>query len=452
MKQKALRIIRNLAAHPNFMIRPLLCSLVLFPICLFSQVLNFKQDKAVKKIIAHQFGEDLANGLNLSGGRLNFQVLDQDTLFNPSGFNYVFQLKADSLIRLDHSIFHGANNNRFLFCYNHTLFALGGYGLFTTNNNLLSFNLKLKEWCFVDCKGEVPPFILGSAYKNGKFVYSFNNVKAGNNVKADLLDSNAYRLDLETKEWQRVTSGFLKKHPPTKVGSYNARDYLVLVYNVSTVIIEVNSDKFIQINNEDFGFGYSNALKKIDGNCLYFEPYNQFQKEPTELNIDKIWQKNLARIQRINWEVQGGKNTVTQQLILLITAFSLILGLYFLFQLKKQKRLLANASLAEANELIDSPLITKALYENDKDIQQQLAKRLLDASKTELTIEEIDDLLEISHLIGDSRKLRRHRILKTFPDGAISRNKSNIDRRSFTYTLDKELIEKWLNEGLTNFV
>ena len=92
------------------------------------------------------------------------------------------------------------------------------------------------------------------------------------------------------------------------------------------------------------------------------------------------------------------------------------------------------------------------MYENDKDIQQQLAKRLLDASKTELTIEEIDDLLEISHLIGDSRKLRRHRILKTFPDGAISRNKSNIDRRSFTYTLDKELIEKWLNEGLTNFV
>ena len=452
MKQKALRIIRNLAAHPNFMIRHLLCSLVLFPILLFSQVLNFKQDKAVKKIIAHQFGEDLANGLNLSGGRLNFQVLDQDTLFNPSGFNYVFQLKADSLIRLDHSIFHGANNQRFLFCYNHTLFALGGYGLFTTNNNLLSFNLKLKEWCYVDCKGEVPPFILGSAYKNGQFVYSFNNFKAGNNVKADLQDSNAYRLNLETKEWQRVYSPFLKKNLVTKAGTYHARDYLVIVYNVSTVIIEVNSDKYIEINNEDFGFGYSNAVKKIDGNCLYFEPYNQFQKEPTELNIDKIWQKNSARTQRINWEIQGQKNAVTLQLILLVSVFALILALYFLLQFKKRKRLLADASLAEADELIDSPLITKALYENDKDIQQQLAKRLLDASKTELTIEEIDDLLEISHLIGDSRKLRRHRILKTFPDGAISRNKSNIDRRSFTYTLDKELIEKWLNEGLTNFV
>lgn len=452
MKHEKLSIIRRLATHPNFMSRLLLCSLVLFPIFLFSQILNFKQDSIVKKTIAHQFGEDLANGLNLSGGRFNFQVLDQDTLFNPSGFNYVFQLKADSLIRLDHSIFHGANNQRFLFCYNHTLFALGGYGLFTTNNNLLSFNLKLKEWCFVDCKGEVPPFILGSAYKNGKFVYSFNNFKAGNNVKADLQDSNAYRLDLETKEWQRVSSGFLKKHLPTKVRSYYARDYLVLVYDIFTVIIETNSNKFIEINNEDFGYAYYCAIKKIDGNYLYFEPYNRFQKELTELNIDKIWQKNSSRSQRINWEVQVQKNAVTLQLTLLTTVFALILGFYFLFQLKKRKRLLANASLAEANELIDSPLITKALYENDKDTQQQLAKRLLDSSKTELSIEEIDELLEISHLIGDSRKLRRHRILKTFPDGAISRNKSNVDRRSFTYTLDKELIEKWLNEGLTNFV
>ena len=172
----------------------------------------------------------------------------------------------------------------------------------------------------------------------------------------------------------------------------------------------------------------------------------------TELNIDKIWQKNSARTQRINWEIQGQKNTVTLQLILLVSVFALILALYFLLQFKKRKRLLADSSLAEADELIDSPLITKALYENDKDIQQQLAKRLLDSSKTELTIEEIDDLLEISHLIGDSRKLRRHRILKTFPDGAISRNKSNVDRRSFTYTLDKELIEKWLKEGLSNFI
>ena len=430
------------------MIRLFICSQLLLPIIALSQILHFKQDSAVKRTIANQFGAHLANGIDLNFGRLNFQILDEDTIFSPSGFNYVFQLKADSSIRLDHSLYHGSNNQRFLFCYNHTLFALGGYGLFTTNNNLLSFNLKLKEWCFVDCRGDLPPYILGSAYKNGHFVYSFNNFKAGNNVRADLQDSNAYRLNLETREWQRVHSAFLKENLVTKAGTYHARDYLVIVYNVTTVIIEVNSDKYIEINNEDFGFGSSSAVKKIDGNYIFFEPYNEFQEDLTALNLDAIWHKNSSKIQSIDWEVQGNTNFGTLPIALIIGFFALIIGWYFLSRLKKQKTLLTNPPEEDTNELLESHLISKALYEHEKDIQKQVAKRLLDASKTELTIEEIDHLLEISHLLGDSRKLRRHRIFKTFPDGAISRNKSAVDGRSYTYTLNRQLIEKWLKEGL----
>jgi hypothetical protein len=430
------------------MIRPLLCSLALFPIIGLSQILNFKQDSTVKKTIAHQFGENLARGLNLSLGRSNFQIVDQDTLFNPRGFNYVFKLKADSLIRLDHSLFHGANSERFLFVYNNNLFALGGYGLFTTNNNLITFNSKLKEWCFVNCQGEVPPFIMGAAYKNGNFIYSFNNFKSGNNVTADLFDTLAYRLNLETKVWHRVTSGFLKRNFVGKVGAYHTKDYLVLVYNVYTVIIETHSNKFIEIKNEDFGFSSYSVIKTIDGNYLYFEPYDKFQTEPTGLNIESIWQKNSATSQSIRWEIQGHESSLTIQIIILISALLLIIGIILLFRLKKEKSVPAHTSKEESSELIDSPLVTKALYEHDKDIQKQVAKRLLVASKTELSIEEIDHLLEISHLLGDSRKLRRHRIFKTFPDGAISRNKSTVDGRSYTYTLNRPLIEDWLEEGL----
>lgn len=430
------------------MIRPLLCSLALFPIIALSQTLNFKQDSAIQATVAHQFGKNLARGLNLSLGRSNFQIVDQDTLFNPRGFNYVFKLKADSLIRLDHSLFHGANNDRFLFVYDHSLFALGGYGLFTTNNNLITFNFKLKEWCFVDCQGEVPPFIMGPAYKNGNFVYSFNNCKSGNNVTADLFDTLAYRLNLETKVWQRVTSAFLKRNLVGKVGAYHTKDYLVLVYNVFTVVIETNSNKFIEIKNEDFGFSSHSVLKKIDGNWLYFEPYDKFQTEPTGLNIESIWQNNSARSQSILWEIQWHNSSLTLQLIILGCALALIIGIYFLFRLKKQKTLPATSPAEDSNELLESLLISKALNEHDKDLQKQVAKRLLAVSKTELTIEEIDYLLEISHLLGDSRKLRRHRIFKTFPGGAISRNKSTVDGRSYTYTLNKPLIEKWLKEGL----
>ena len=429
------------------MIRPLLCSLALFPIIALSQTLHYKQDSTIKRTIASQFGPHLAKGLDLNLGRLNFQILNQDTLFNPNGFNYVFKLKGDSSIRLDHCIFHGYNNQRFLFVYHDTLFALGGYGHFTTNNNLISFNFRLKEWCFVDCQGEAPPFIRGSAYKNGNFVYSFNNFKGGNNVKPDLYDPTAYRLNLQTKEWQRITSAFLKKHLVAKE-AYHTDDYLVLVYNLYTLVIETNSQTFIEIKNEDFGFASSSAVKKIDGNLLFFEPYDKFQEELTELNLDVIWQKNLSRSTNIDWEVQGKAEFVTLPIALLIGFFTFIIGWYFLSRLKKQKTLPATSPAEDSNELLESPLISKALYEHDKDLQKQVAKRLLAVSKPELTIEEIDHLLEISHLLGDSRKLRRHRIFKTFPDGAISRNKSTADGRSYTYTLNKPLIEKWLKEGL----
>jgi hypothetical protein len=149
-------------------------------------------------------------------------------------------------------------------------------------------------------------------------------------------------------------------------------------------------------------------------------------------------------------EIQGYNSSLTLQLIILGSGLALIIVIFFLFRLKKEKSLSAPTSKEGSSETINSPLVTKALYEHEKDIQKQVAKRLLDASKTELTIEEIDYLLEISHLLGDSRKLRRHRIFKTFPDGAISRNKSTIDGRSYTYTLNRPLIEKWLKEGLNN--
>lgn len=54
--------------------------------------------------------------------------------------------------------------------------------------------------------------------------------------------------------------------------------------------------------------------------------------------------------------------------------------------------------------------------------------------------DELDDLLEIRHLIGDSRKLRRHRLLTDIENvhpGLIRRNKMDNDKRKFQYIISR---------------
>ena len=232
------------------MIKIILVILIYLPFSYFSQILTKKQESAIKNTIASQFGEQFAKNINLNLGSTNFQNLAGDTLFNPDGLNYVFKLTSDTLLRLDQSIFHGADNNRFLFTYNNKLYALGGYGHFTTNNNLKQFNFTNHEWQFVSCQGETPPFILGPAYVHGQYLYSFNNFKGGNNVEKDLTDTNAYRLNLETKQWQRVYNNLLIKHNIERRWIYYTKDFIILLYNLYSIVINVKLNAIITINNE----------------------------------------------------------------------------------------------------------------------------------------------------------------------------------------------------------
>jgi hypothetical protein len=69
-----------------------------------------------------------------------------------------------------------------------------------------------------------------------------------------------------------------------------------------------------------------------------------------------------------------------------------------------------------------------------------IAEKLLSANKTTFDIDELDTLLEISHMEFDSRKLKRHRLLsdleKTNP-GLIQRQKDETDKRRFIYSIHK---------------
>jgi len=426
------------------MIRIILVILIYLPFGSYSQILTKKQESAIKNTIANQFGEQFAKNINLNLGRNNFQNLAAETLFNPDGFNFLFKLTSDTLLRLDQSIFHGADNNRFLFTYNNTLYALGGYGYFNTNNNLKQFNFTNHEWQFVSCQGETPPFVLGPAYIHGKYLYSFNNIKGGNNVEKDLTDTNAYRLNLETKQWQRVYNNLLIKHNIERRSIYYTNDYLMLYFNLNSLLINVKLNAIIKINNEENGFGLANVLKRINGDSLFFEPFNEQKGKEVVLDLNQIWQSHAKQTKAINWELQLAQepHNPYKKMLLASIVFSIALVILLVLLLKKNKSSL-QLSLKQNNSEPDLDETVKdvdQIIENN--IQKKVVENFLNSQKTVMSVEELDELLEISHLTDDSRRLRRHRMLIEFPEGFITRTKSNADKRSFIYKLNLDLLKE----------
>lgn len=376
----------------------------------YSQIISKNQETTIKNTIRNQFG-DATEDQNYNIGYNNIQTIGEDTLYNPDGYHYVFKLKNNDAIRLDKSTYHGANFNRFLFNWNGNLYALGGYGFFTTNNNLEFFNRQLKGWVYKNTKGNKPPYILGLTFKRKNKIYSFNNYKSGNTTTKDLLDSNLYVLDLEKMHWEKYTIKDDKQHFIGK--SYYTKDYILYIGGTHSILLSPNKLKYISITNEDIGLRNNNILS-INKNTLYLYNLSDSSMRYTK-NLTQIWKdykfKNSLTWEKFEYKKRNGNNEY------LAWFSSLALILIFILYVKYYK------------------IKTKQINE-----YSNLHLRFVNHPASKFSIEEIDSILEIEHLEIDSKKLKRTRLInemnKTHPN-FIEREKDTNDKRRYIYKINK---------------
>ena len=85
-------------------------------------------------------------------------------------------------------------------------------------------------------------------------------------------------------------------------------------------------------------------------------------------------------------------------------------------------------------------IFSSKTIEPNEVLPENLYLKLLNSTQTILNSDELDEILSISRLEPDSKKLRRHRLLveleKTNP-GFITRIKDSDDKRRFTYSINK---------------
>ena len=388
----------------------IICFVVGFTLFFFPKtVFSLKYQDGVKSFIAQQFG-NASNDPELLLGYNHLVVIKKDTFIVPNGYHYVFKLVNGIPIRQDESTFHGGNFGRFLFTWNNTIYALGGYGFFNTNNNLEYYNSKLKGWAVQSVSGDKPKNILGIAYLLNNQIISFNNYKAGNSIEKDALDSNIYILDLRKMKWQK----FHLSESACQIGRiYHLRDYVISIGELNTIIINKHHKKFIRIENEKYGLDINhNQLDKIYLNSIYLKTFSNHKKEALnfEINIENIWNKT-QKFSLIKQQKTIAKSTSFS--IILMGLFLLLVIFYFLIR-KKDKLVLK--SHVEYNEI---------------------ELRLINSKKI-LNTDELDEIFEITHLDLDARKLKRSRMIEDinsrFSDFII-REKDNNDKRKFVYRI-----------------
>lgn len=386
-----------------------------------SQQLTVAQLDTIRNTIAAQFGKAAANADLV---KFNTTVVTgNDTFFNPGGFNYVFQLKDGQAKRIDRCYFHGTNFNRYLFSYKNLIYQLGGYGMFVTNNHLLRFSFLSNEWEAVKTKGNKPSFIQGLTFLRNDSIFSFNNRRGGNGVEPDSIDPHVYILELSSFTWHKFAT------QQQFVGydlNYETPDYLFCSKLDGLLLINKKNLKFEVLNNLGEAIIKTPAAEN-KGNRLFFEPNSSSLKSQlTPLNLDSLWQKNERISLPIIIKADIATNLSTALPLVLSSIVSLLLLFVLGYYIAKKK----------------APVLTQ--NEEDEPAQERQTekyyKALLSGSQSLLTMEELDEILNIDYMEADSRKLRRFRLLQEINEaypGLISRIKDEKDRRRFLYRINR---------------
>jgi hypothetical protein len=376
-------------------------------------MLSKKQESEIRTTIHTQF-ENASEEFQYNLGYTNVQYIGNDTLYNPDGYHYVFRLTKGKAERIDKCTFHGANFERFLFHWKGNLFAMGGYGFFTTNNNLQFFNARLKGWTFKNTTGNKPPFIHGITFMHQNKIYAFNNFKSGNTTTADLIDSNLYILDLPKMHWEKYQVAAKNVHFTGK--AYHTKDFVLYVGSTHSIILAPKLLQYMVWTNEDVSLS-KNAIRSIQDNTLTLENIFSTNAKKLKYTIDIAakWRKNPHKI-TLEWKSMDEKQNAEISNTLLRNKL-----LMYLFIL--------------------AVIVTLGvIYFRRKKVNQEfnaLEKKLISEKKL-LNTEELDALLGIEYMDPESKKFKRNRLINDMnqrhPD-FITREKDETDKRRYLYQI-----------------
>jgi hypothetical protein len=376
---------------------------------------------------------------------------------------YVLDLKTMVFDRMDETFFRGDNCHAYRFFRKGVLHSVGGYGFWRTNNHIIFFDEKSKEWEAYSSSGTPPPGIYGGfvAYLPEKDeLITFMNYAHDININngAFFRDKTIYSFSFKTHQWSQIGTVYAKEFieifnketPNAHLGTYFTGKYFILPPKAFT-----GSFKYYAINPYTFEFislmEDATKLSKFQIDASINAPNNLILRNhnlilnirPSNPNDNNMFEE----VQLVNVDALFSKSTslgfidenIWYNSEIFIGLMSvLFISLLIWFAVKKGKSVFFKR-FSYANQFISSD---KLVHES----VIKLLNRLVETCPTGgIDVDETNMILGLNTLAHDAQRYKRSAIIKEAnlklvfimhcPD-TIQRQDSDLDRRQKRYMIN----------------
>ena len=278
------------------------------------------------------------------GDQLNFELFKESfrpiTLSNGRLFfvykaiGEVYELKNDTLQRIDHSFKQENQYHHSLFEHNNRIYAFGGYGLFTFKNILVYFDDVSKEWFQVITPIKPP--------ERGAQFYQYNKgvlyIFGGGNSDGihSLFRYDCWAFHFKTKKWHKVGDINLDfYHLHIAGGAFKEH----LPYNIS-----FNYPSFQMVNIEN------NEVADYENTSIQHIKFAFFDLTKKYLLLEKMSTNSMVLYTISSADVLTKKTGTTQffeakpnqhsniKILLLVLSVLIFLGLIIAFLVKRKSK------------------------------------------------------------------------------------------------------------------
>jgi hypothetical protein len=369
--------------------------------------------------------------------------------------NQVYQFNYQTLLleRIDKTYFGGFNCQSTKFIRNKTLYSVGGYGLFRTNNLFVYYQANRNEWDAINFLNDAPKSIYkglsGYVKKTDSFLTGFNVfVSSSENSGKVYTDYGFYEYKFKDNKWHKL--GEIKqtllrniKKEDFQYYHWNGKYFIFRVYDKgfnNLIIIDPFLNEVYNWVDKQRLFN-TGILEKLEYEYVHedslfsykvFNTGNRNERQKFAISIEET-KKQATYVGKL-YEVENNNHW----LLLIATGIGFLivcLIIYYIFLKDKRfkKYVFFSSNTLDKVEI----KMVEALIKNFE--------------KGGMHTEEINDLLEIDDKSIDNQRKIRHELIKTLNlklkmmynfDNSIVRNPSNSDKRIFNYQLNEEIIEK----------
>ena len=378
---------------------------------------------------------------------------------------YVVDLTSFQLKRKDDTYYRGDNCSAYRFFRGDVVFSIGGYGFWRSNNHLIYFDKKTKEWEATNSKGQAPEGMYHgfvSFLPEKDMLVSFSNYST--DVSQDYgrltLDQSIYQFSFFTKTWEKIGE---ITHPIFKqiLEEYTYENRHHLFYTGKYFVFEPSSNK--------------NGIHKyyfVNPRTLEIFEYNDLELRYARIALGASQPLNPSIFKNGPWllTVLQNPNPNSSDSVLLINFddlaknatfiglltdlpwyktdwfYGLILVLLVVVLIFAMKRI----KPIRAKKVVNLSLMQEVKLDIDP-TSLRLLKAILDnQNQGGLAIEEVNHILDLENLAFDTQRYRRSAIINqvnqtltllTGEKNSIIRENSDEDRRQKRYKINPNCLE-----------